>query len=589
MPVLALLLAALGSTSPACAQTSPPCRLDEVEEFSGGVPPLLPSCAFPASGQLPPGWSIDPTSDVPWHVWQGATPSVETGPAAGRGGPNDRYLYVEASPPFGASACAAGSRAIALGPCFDVGALSRAGIRFWWHQLGPGQGSLALEADSGTGWQTLWIRQGDAGDHWHLEQVSVDVPGSTLRIRFVGTLGADFRGDIAIDGVQVGAPSPRRWQVDAPAAALRVDGIRLSGAIAQDPPTSRRLVTSSACGRAPAMGSLEFQSDLARGSWEVGFSSEALRPIGAGAIRSPGDQYVHLDITRGIVWMNGGSTSTLAPLPGAGFPGRNGVSVRLGYRISQPVRIAMQALVEDPSAASGLWLSQASQLDVRDSEGPVVDGPDQDDASVRVPIAGPGDACFTTAGLDVFGVTYDAVHVSSNGRITLGRGDPDLSPSLFEAANGVPFLAPAWTDLDPSSGGRITVRGLAPDIFEVRWFEVPHYGTTRTIDLAVVCDADQGIFTFEGFANSQTSGRSPGFPGINLFVGLSPGGGAQDPGGLTFAPGAMGTRAGPGAMVYGFHDAVAAGGSGWPAGIDQGTDAVTMTALPGGGFDWSVR
>ncbi|HAA10223.1 MAG TPA: hypothetical protein DCE41_00450, partial [Cytophagales bacterium] len=138
--------------------------------------------------------------DLNWTRDSGGTPSSATGPSSGNSG-STWYMYVEASSPnFG------GKDAILESPCFDLSGQSAASLSFAYHSYGTvADVNLTVEATTdGSTWSSIFTVTGNQGNQWN--NASVDLSaylGSTVKFRFVGTTGASWQGDVAIDDVSV--------------------------------------------------------------------------------------------------------------------------------------------------------------------------------------------------------------------------------------------------------------------------------------------------------------------------------------------------------------------------------------------------
>ena len=144
------------------------------------------------------GWTAaEGTSSSDWARRAGGTPSGYTGPSGARAG--QWYLYLESSYPNY-------PRKIAWlqSPSFEE-AVSR--VTFYYHMYGSDMGALALETSAdGVAWNPVWSITGQqhasGSANWTRKQI--DLSGGTVRkIRFKGTTGAGYRGDMAIDQVTV--------------------------------------------------------------------------------------------------------------------------------------------------------------------------------------------------------------------------------------------------------------------------------------------------------------------------------------------------------------------------------------------------
>lgn len=145
-----------------------------------------------------------------------------------------------------------------------------------------------------------------------------------------------------------------------------------------------------------------------------------------------------------------------------------------------------------------------------------------DDGTREVPIGFP---------FPYFDKTYSSVFINSDGNLTFGHGDSASSDrSLARFLAGPPRIAPYFTDMDPSSGGRLTYLSSATR-FIVTWDQVPEWarsglGPVETFQL--ILSADGTIqFTYAGInGNQAVVGVSPGgFSGVPNLTDLSRTGG----------------------------------------------------------------
>lgn len=144
-------------------------------------------------------WSQGDTDNLDWTRKSGSTPSANTGPGNAAGG--TYYNYVEASSPNYPS-----KSAELISPCFDFSGLSSVAIDFAYHMYGSSIGMLKLEAKNENGtWQVLWSIAGNQGNIWNTATVSLDdFSGSeNISLRFTGTTGTSWSGDIAIDNILI--------------------------------------------------------------------------------------------------------------------------------------------------------------------------------------------------------------------------------------------------------------------------------------------------------------------------------------------------------------------------------------------------
>ncbi|WNJ18690.1 T9SS type A sorting domain-containing protein [Pontibacter sp. G13] len=138
--------------------------------------------------------------DFSWSTNSGTTPSSGTGPSGAYEG--STYVYVEASSPNYPSLTA-----ILESPCFDLAGEPSATLEFRYHMLGSAVGTIQLQAstDKGVTWSSaIWSLSGDQGSAWNLASVNLDAyAGQEVKLRFVGTTGSSWQGDICLDDLNI--------------------------------------------------------------------------------------------------------------------------------------------------------------------------------------------------------------------------------------------------------------------------------------------------------------------------------------------------------------------------------------------------
>ncbi|MGJ8684146.1 MAG: fibronectin type III domain-containing protein [Nonlabens sp.] len=146
-------------------------------------------------------WSTPQTTGYTWDVSTGGTGSTNTGPTAAASGAN--YFFTEAS------SGALGDEAELLSPLIDMSALTNPALTFSYHMWGPDFDTLHVDVNDGTGWTAdvftlVGQQQANQADAWQTTIVGLSAfNGSTIQIRFRGTRGASFGGDISLDDVIV--------------------------------------------------------------------------------------------------------------------------------------------------------------------------------------------------------------------------------------------------------------------------------------------------------------------------------------------------------------------------------------------------
>jgi trimeric autotransporter adhesin len=141
-------------------------------------------------------WTNQSGDDLDWTRRSGSTPSSSTGPSSASAG--SFYMYVEASSPNYPSKVTR-----IESPCYDLSGASTATFSFKYHMYGATMGTLALQASTnGTTWTSVWSQSGNKGNSWLTANVNLNAyAGATLKLRFVGTTGSSYTGDMAVDAI----------------------------------------------------------------------------------------------------------------------------------------------------------------------------------------------------------------------------------------------------------------------------------------------------------------------------------------------------------------------------------------------------
>ncbi|WP_445456029.1 M4 family metallopeptidase [Flavobacterium sp. HNIBRBA15423] len=142
-------------------------------------------------------WSQGSGDDFDWIVDANGTPSSDTGPSSAAQG--SYYVYVEASSPNYSN-----KTTILNSPCYNLSGASAATFTFKYHMYGAtGMGGLKLQVSTnGTSWTDVWTQSGNQGNSWLSASVNLaSYTGSTVQLRFVGSTGTTWQGDIAVDDV----------------------------------------------------------------------------------------------------------------------------------------------------------------------------------------------------------------------------------------------------------------------------------------------------------------------------------------------------------------------------------------------------
>ncbi len=147
-------------------------------------------------------WIQSSDDAIDWTLHTDATPSTGTGPSSASDG--DYYIYIEASRPNHPN-----KTGILTSPCYDLSQAKSASFVFDYHMYGNSTTvRLAVEVstDEGTTWTSLWEMTGNQGNQWKTQRINLNnYLGSKILVRFNGTTGTTWKGDIAIDHIRLTA------------------------------------------------------------------------------------------------------------------------------------------------------------------------------------------------------------------------------------------------------------------------------------------------------------------------------------------------------------------------------------------------
>jgi hypothetical protein len=151
------------------------------------------------SGAFDSGWvNVTGEDTHDWQINSGSTPSSGTGPSGGANG-STYYAYLETS-----DAGAAGDTAYLQSPEIDG---SNRILTFYYHMYGPDTGMLNVDVYDGSWNLGVWSISGNqhANSSTPYTQDVVDLGSYTgpIQIRFRAVAAGGYRGDIAIDDIQV--------------------------------------------------------------------------------------------------------------------------------------------------------------------------------------------------------------------------------------------------------------------------------------------------------------------------------------------------------------------------------------------------
>ena len=149
-------------------------------------------------------WMGEPSISSSFH-WEsniGTTLSTNTGPIGDHLTGSGTFLYTEAS------SGATGGEAFLTSSCINLNNMVAPAFGFWYHKYGADMGDLYFEVQDEGQWITLDSIMGQTHttttSPWLQKVVDLQAfKGKSISIRFKGTKGTSFYGDMAIDDVSL--------------------------------------------------------------------------------------------------------------------------------------------------------------------------------------------------------------------------------------------------------------------------------------------------------------------------------------------------------------------------------------------------
>ncbi len=174
--------------------------------FSVAEPPPYGTLPYTESFEGGFGLWNQTGGEIDWLRRKGWTPSSDTGPEGGFDG--NHYLYTEAS--HGNN-----NKTADVSAWFNLSGGSNATLSFFYSMYGEHMGRLeVLVSPDGANFNTVFSRVGATGtvSEWHLAQVDLSAyAGQFVMITFRSTTGPDYKSDIAIDMISIGAELPEEY------------------------------------------------------------------------------------------------------------------------------------------------------------------------------------------------------------------------------------------------------------------------------------------------------------------------------------------------------------------------------------------
>ncbi len=182
-----------------------------------------------------------------WYRRQGSTPSRSTGPNHDNtiGDASGTYIYMETSSGYCYSS---GDEARLEGPELDADTYSM-DLSFYYHMYGSNMGTLNVDVYDGTWHNGVWSITGQqhssSGAAYTKATVGLDDYTGTIKIRFRGVAAGSYRGDMAIDDIEITAvprvldtepptPDPTTWSTNSPPAPTGPTSILMTATTASD-------------------------------------------------------------------------------------------------------------------------------------------------------------------------------------------------------------------------------------------------------------------------------------------------------------------------------------------------------------------
>ncbi|MBN1793057.1 DUF2341 domain-containing protein [Candidatus Woesearchaeota archaeon] len=154
-------------------------------------------------------WTNTGGDNCDWQTDSGTTNSGSTGPTNDHttGTSTGQFLYLETStspPPGSSTTCGAavGNEAYLVSSDLDADWWNIT-ISFWYNMYGSSMGAMHVDVYDGTWHNDIWSLSGNQGDVWTYQEINLGSYEGTINIRFRGTSGSSYTGDMAIDDINV--------------------------------------------------------------------------------------------------------------------------------------------------------------------------------------------------------------------------------------------------------------------------------------------------------------------------------------------------------------------------------------------------
>lgn len=166
---------------------------------------------------LSSGWFNIPNETldlIDWRTNSGATGSANTGPSGDHTSGNGNYLYLETSSSDG-SGCW-DKTAYLLSPCFDLAQTNQPELTYWANMYGWSIGELHVDVLANGQWHLDVMDPigGDQGTSWFERLADLSAfENKTIVVRFRGTTGSGYGGDMALDDINLTTLPTSRFSI----------------------------------------------------------------------------------------------------------------------------------------------------------------------------------------------------------------------------------------------------------------------------------------------------------------------------------------------------------------------------------------
>lgn len=371
--------------------------------------------------------------------------------------------------------------------------------------------------------------------------------------------GSNFNPRVFSGNIYYLPGGPPTYQTNSANASLDVNGVQSSGFAP---------AVSNVCPGATNTGTVAGGPSSV--SYDIGFTVGTT--VLPNNLVTTGGQIVNLDfLSPSFGFVFGGTLAPFAPF-----------SVPIVFGPGTP-ELDAQMVILDFIAPDGFTLSQAVCIQTLTATTSIA-GPSGDDVFqlVDLNLLAGSPNCWDVSSLPFYGSSFTQFNVASNGRVMMGAGSTDWTPTIAEALSGVPFVG-NWSDLSVNIAGSITISNPGSGLVSVAWAGVPFFGQAgSSSSFSVDFDGNTGVVALNGLQGilpATALGAA-----ADQFLGMSPGTllGATDPGVAGFAPAAAGAAGAPGDMLYELNLGLS---SLRHASITAGLNAVVFTPA-GSNYTW---